>query len=39
MEWRLIDGELVPSFTLFSFDLRIRFYQAAVSFLPEIPYC
>jgi len=35
----MIDEELVPLFTLFSFDLRIRFYQAVVSFLPEIPYC
>ena len=24
----MIDGELVPSFTLFSFDLRIRFSQS-----------
>jgi len=39
MEWSMIDEELVPSYTLFSYNLRIRFYQATVSFLSEIPYC
>jgi len=39
MEWSMIDEGLVPSYTLFSYNLRIRFYQAVVSFLSEIPYC
>jgi len=38
MEWSMIDEELAPSYTLFSYNSRIRFYQAAVSFLPGIPY-
>jgi len=38
MEWSMIDEELVPSYILFNYNSRIRFYQAVVSFLPEIPY-